>query len=341
MQTIKVLLLLAVCTVWGTAASRSVEPDAGTVLYPFLSIASDARSASLAGTAIGVPGQVFAIGTNPGSSAFLNRTQAGISFNPVLQDVMGAAIAAAHPMEGLGTVGIFVDYFSAGAFDSLLDKDGNSIPGSIHPYDIAGGISFARLIAPTLGVGGMVKGIYSVVNPGEGNTFARASSDAFALDLGGQYRSPRRVTYGIAIRNFGFVHSAYADAYRDAYLPVSAGAGISYQTRSEPQTLLAIDAEKTNGASLLIRGGAEIAVLKQYLRLRLGSSITARDIRMIIDHASGSDDGLALVRNNWEVMSIGLGAAAPMRSTLLEFDAALRLRIGALPGFNVSLAAGF
>ncbi len=321
-----------------------IHKNAGTRYFPFLKIGYDARSSAMCGTSVGMPNDIYGVLSNPGALGFIDKMQAMISYKPVLLDVRGGALGFAWPKGTQGTWAINFIYLSGGVFDNnLYDVSGNSIDGALHPYSIAGSVSWSKRILDYFAVGATLKGIYDRLSEGLDEDYQKRSADGFAADVGVQYRTrSSRLIYGLVVQNLGFIRSSYSDESEKNGLPLSISTGLSYVFRNFPAVRTAFDLEKAVDDYLQYKLGLELNVYKQSFILRGGYNFSQRDLDeflSMIRNGSFDDD---YQKTNWSLVSCGAGVKADANEVDITFDLAVNFRVDRLdPGFVFTCLLGF
>jgi len=204
------LLIASICISSGNIRDINGEYSIPTKHFPILKLLYDARSVSMGGVTIGMPNTNVGAISNPAALGYINSNQVMISYKPIIIDVKGGAVGYGQPMGTYGNWAFSIVYLSYGTFDNLLDENKKSIEGSLHPYSLEGGISWAKLIGNSFSAGFTFKGMYDMLSEGIEGEIDDFSADGFAIDMGVQYRTASsRLIYGLFIKNIGFVRSNF------------------------------------------------------------------------------------------------------------------------------------
>ena len=264
--TLSLYLILNVIPCHGKEDSR-----VGTTGFGFLKVAHSARPAGLGGAFVAVTGDVNSMGWNPASLVDIDRSLWTASYTNYLIDTQSGFAALSHPAWGKGTIGAGFYYMYFGSFTET-DENGEN-KGDFRAGDAAAQVSFAYPLFKSLSLGVGIKLIYS--------TIGDFSSDAYALDLGLNFRPPLDgLSLGISALNLGFVRSGYSESFEDS-LPAVLKLGFAHQLAHLPLMIAGeLDIPNDNAPYFLL--GGELTLLNSML-IRVSYDWMLRDI---------SDDGL-------------------------------------------------
>jgi len=323
-------------------SDNGIYTDVATRYFPFLKREYDARAIGMGGASTGMPNSIYGLLSNPAAIGYLNRSEAMISYVPVVLDVNGGTIAYAMPYKTFGVFAANILYLSYGTFEPL-DEVGNKIEGALHPFSIAGSLSWSKIILENLSAGVTVKGIYERLSEGIGEEIDKYSADGFAADIGIQYRTlSTRLIYGLLIRNIGFLRSGYSDDIDNEGLPVSVLAGFSYVFKNFPTIRTAFDLEKPVDDFLKYKIGLELNMYKQVLLLRGGFNFSQRDMEEFFSMIRNGSFDADYNKSDWSLFSLGLGLKTELRDFNVNFDAAVRFRVErTMPCLAFTLLLGF
>ena len=312
--------------------------------FPILKLQYDAKSVSMGGVKIGMPNNIFGAISNPAALGYMNSNQVMITYKPIILDVKGGAIGYGQPLGGnYGNWAISFLYISYGVFDNLLDENKNRIKGSLHPYSIEGGVSWAKLIGSSLSAGITLKGMYDMLSEGVDGEINDFSADGFAVDMGFQYRSESsRLIYGLLIQNIGFVRSNFEDEFRIKGLPLKLASGFSLIFRNFPRVRIAMDFEKPVDSYLQYHLGFDLNIYKQKIFFRSGFNCNHKDLEEFFALIKNGISQYSYKKSNWSLFSMGTGITSEVNDIVINIDIALNFRLNRLsPGFILSLIIGF
>lgn len=323
--------------------SININPDAGKTYFSFLRLGYDARSETMGGTRAGSPGNISGTVLNPAALGFVSNMQAMISYQSVILDVRAGALAFAKPLNSsFGVLAANIVYVSYGVLEPV-DENNEKIDGTIHPYDIAGTISWANVFFDNFAVGATFKGIYSKLSNGLNDEIVECSADGFALDIGAQYKKDdSNITYGILIKNLGFVRSGYDGENCKNDMPLSFSAGFHYIFKNFPSVGLAFDLEKPVDDYLRYKMGFDIDLYKKAVFLRFGANMNQGDIEQIfngMDKNSNDDD---IEKLSWNIFSAGMGVKSTIKDLEINVDGGFHYRANGIePLFIYNFIVGF
>jgi hypothetical protein len=335
----KRLLLIAILVTG--AWSSGIYDNAGTKFFPFLKREYDARAIAMAGVSVAMENRLYGVLSNPASLGYIDRMEAMISYTPVVLDINGLTIAFGMPYKNYGVFAANIVYMSYGSFEPR-DESGNSIEGSLHPYSIAGSVSWSRIMMENLSVGLTVKGIYERLSEGIEDEINQCSADGFGIDIGAQYRTKSsRLIYGLLIKNLGFIRSSYSEDTGKTGLPLSFAIGLSYIFRNFPTVKTAFDIEKAVDDYLHYKLGLELNVYRQIFFIRGGFNFSQSDAEEFFALIKNGSFNKEYQKSNWTLCSVGIGIQKETQDVDITLDAALRFRVDrAAPSFAFTLMFG-
>lgn len=290
-----------------------------TRVYEFLRNDASARAAAMGGTFITIAGDPVGMFTNPATLYTVDSTQASFTIFKHLLDINSGFAALGTEIEGIGRVGVGVNYNSYGSFERV-NKLGQSL-GEFGSSDIALSLGWATELGEGFSAGIAAKGIFSNIDD--------YTSSAVAIDGGLLFiDTTRRINAALSILNLGSQLSTFGDVRED--LPLDLKLGVSHTLKGLPlQIALNFHRLLDSTDNFLKRFesfsvGGEFTVSRP-IRLRFGyDHATRRDI------AFGESKGLA-------GMSAGFGVVV----TGYRFDYAFSslARLGSL--HHLSINASF
>lgn len=294
----------------------SQQSDPGTVMFDFLDINYDGRSAGLAGASVALPSESYGILSNPAALAFIEENQITLGTRSEGGGIYGAPILFVMPKADLGVFGAGIIGLLSGAV-SGRDENNNPVADSRADY-YAGHVSYARMINANSSAGLTLKGLYNYL----GNSQEHYSADGFALDGGVQYRFlDSRLIYGLVVRNLGFVRSGYTPDIAYA-MPTAVGIGVSYVPRDLKTIRLVLDMEKQKAQFLNVMPGLELELARNQMLLRVGYGFTSRDMEAMIKSLQGKEE-LNYYKSNRYTLCLGTGFITRMFERKVNLDAAV------------------
>ncbi len=192
--------------------------NAQTTTYSFLQNDVSARSAAMAGSFVSMRNDINAIFYNPAGLSSVTRTQASFGFFKNLLDINSGYLSYAQELNGVGTVGLGINYVNYGTFDET-DELANKT-GTFGAGDLAVSVGFGSQIDENLSYGVAGKFIFSSI--------ADARSSAIAADLGVMYFFPgaNPLSFGLSLVNFGTQLDPYLNTRENLPLELKAGATV-------------------------------------------------------------------------------------------------------------------
>lgn len=317
--------------------------NAGSKYFPFLKLNYDARAEAMGGASIGMPNGLYSVFSNPAELSQLNKMGLMVSYQPIILDIRSGALAYVNPNGFYGVWAANLMYISYGTFETIYDENKNIIPGSIDPYSFEGGISWSKLILPSLSIGITGKWIFDRLCEKIDNYLDEASANGMAIDFGLQYRlQSSKLIYGLVLKNIGFVRSNYWDETDENGLPFTLCTGFSYVFRNFPRVRIAVDLEKAIDDFLQYQTGLELSVYRQNIFLRAGYDFSHNDLKNFIRMVKNSATDDTYQKANWSLLSMGTGIKTKVENIDFNLDLALKLRVDLLrPNFIVSLMTNF
>lgn len=223
--------------------------EKGEASAAFLKLTGGSRAAGMADCYIGLSDDVSACYFNPAGLSQLNSNQGLFMFLRPMGNVESllmsfGSIAIPQPY---GVLGLAFTYYGYGEIDRHTNDDGNP-DGKWSAYDFALSTSFARNIREDLSLGTSIKVINGKIDD--------ESAIAFALDLGGLYKTPKQgLNLGCAIKNIGPKMIYDKEGFP---LPLSLKVGVSYRLPKHLLPLLVLsDLTIPNDNSLYLGIGCE------------------------------------------------------------------------------------
>jgi hypothetical protein len=257
-------------------------PAVSQSTFHFLRNDIHARVAGMAGAFLAMQDDPNLLFINPAGLSTLATPRVSIGYLDYLLDINAGSIAYATSWEGLGPVGLGVQFYHYGSFDhtdALLNTS-----GTFSAVDLALSAGLSHDLAPDLAVGVAITFIHSSV--------AEFRSSALAFNAGVLYRIPEeRLAFAASVLHAGAQLSTF-NGVREA-LPLDVRIGITKRPEHLPVDLnLSFHRLQEEAASLGDRlqrfsAGAEFD-LSSSLRLRLGyNNQLRRELRL------GTSAGLA------------------------------------------------
>jgi hypothetical protein len=220
-------------------ATQVFAQGEATVL--FMLINAGARQGGMGEAGVADPSDATAVYWNPAGLAFENNTfgkpaqgEATLmhvnwlpSFN--LSDLYYDFAAAKYTLEGIGTVGLGIQFMNYGD-NNQTDVNGNFI-GTFSSNEFAFTGSYGVKVKENLGVGVNLKFIYSRLSPVKVDTEqGKGVGSTFAVDIGTLYHPgfAKKLSIGANLANFGpkitYIDKAQADP-----IPTNLRLGIAYR----------------------------------------------------------------------------------------------------------------
>jgi hypothetical protein len=254
--------------------------DTGT--YAFLRNDVSARAAALNGSFVSMTADPNVLFYNPASLVTISAPKVSLGYFKNLLDVNSGSLVFAQNVQGIGNVGVGIDYVDYGTF-TRTDQSENNL-GSFGATELALVAGYGMALDEQSSVGGNIKYIHSSI--------AEYSSSAVAVDLGFLYQIPsQNITIGGSILNLGRQLSEYGSTRES--LPLDVVIGITKRPEHLP-VLLNLNFHKLNEPrnNLFDRlssftFGAEF-LMSESVRLRFGyNNEQHRDLKL------GTTAGLA------------------------------------------------
>ena len=252
----------------------------------FLSIAGDARAASLANAITSVEGNSSSLFYNPASvsrqTSMFDFTFANTSWIADIKYINSALTFV--PSDGLyGVFGVSVVSVDYGDFyKTIIGPDGGSMDiGTYSPTALAIGVSYAKALSDKFSVGGDVRYVYQ--NYGDGHVVGgdyenmetqKIDIDVFAFDFGVIYKTGfKSLDLGMSIRNLSSQIKYVDESFQ---LPLSFKLGLSMNlldlfeiAPTSHSLLFSVDAEHPRDNKETLSLGAEYTFMN-ILSLRAG-----------------------------------------------------------------------
>jgi hypothetical protein len=196
----------------------------------FLMIAPGARASGMGESFVAVADDATASYWNPAGLAQQRGTEVALMhskwFPEFTTDMYYDFACVSHHLEGVGTVGGHIIYFSYGDLPYTSER-GPTILDLYHSYEVAISGSFGAEVARDISVGVNLKAIYSDLGPGQNVERGDGKAVSYATDLGLLYRSPFPILqFGAMVQNIG-PDMMYVDANQSSPLPRNFKAGAS------------------------------------------------------------------------------------------------------------------
>ena len=291
--------------------------DTGT--YAFLRNDVSARAAALNGSFVSMTDDANVLFYNPASLVTISSPRVSLSYFKNLLDVNTGSLVFAQDVQGIGNIGVGIDYVDYGTF-TRTDLSQNDL-GSFSASELALVAGYGMMLDEQSSIGGNIKFIHSSI--------AEYSSTALAVDLGYLYQIPsENITIGGSVLNLGRQLTEYASTRE--LLPLDIVVGITKRPEHLP-VLLNLNFHKLNEqrAHALDRFssftfGAEF-LMSESVRLRFGySNEEHKDLTL------GTTAGLA---------GFSLGAGFILNEYLIDYAFNSYGKIGGL--HRISLGMSF
>ena len=159
-----------------------------------------------------------------------------------LDDLYYDNLAYVQHLEGWGTLGASITYFTAGEVPRTAGTP--EVLGYFRSYEVNLALSYGNRLSEKLSAGLTAKLIYSHLSDvGAGQERGSGAGSAFALDAGLLYNLPLRgLTMGVALTNLG-PGLSYSDVPQSDPLPRNLGVGLAYRIVDTPFNRLTFIAE--------------------------------------------------------------------------------------------------
>jgi len=211
---------------------HGVAQDTGT--FAFLRTDVSARAAALNGSFVSMTSDPNVLFYNPASLVTISSPKISLGYFKNLLDVNSGSLAFAQDVQGIGNIGIGIDYVDYGSFERTDQSDNDF--GTFSANELALVAGYAMMLDDQSSVGGNVKFIHSSI--------AEFTSTALAVDVGFLYQIPsQNITIGASILNIGRQLAEYGST-REA-LPLDIVIGITKRPEHLP-VLLNLDFHKLN-----------------------------------------------------------------------------------------------
>ena len=283
MRKVFVLSSIILAGVFQAAAALAIS-QSGVL---FLMIAPGARASGMGESFVAVADDATASYWNPAGLAQQRGTEVSLMhskwFPEFTTDMYYDFACWSHHLEGVGTIGGHIIYFSYGDLP-YTSEFGPEILSLYHSYEVAVSGSFGADVARDLLAGVNLKAIYSDLGPGQNVERGDGKALSYAADIGLLYHGPvSRVTLGAMIQNIG-PDMMYVDAEQSSPLPRNLKTGASLQLWESPYNSLLVTGDfnlsLVNG-EWWINGGSEywyadlLALRAGYLYDKYGEVNTA------------------------------------------------------------------
>ncbi len=263
-----------------TVVSQCPAQDLGT--YAFLRNDVSARAAALNGSFVSMTADPNLLFYNPASLTTISAPKISLGYFKNLLDVNSGSLAFAQNLEGVGNIGVGLDYVNYGSFTET-DQSFNEL-GTFGASEFALVAGYGLTLDEASSVGANIKFIHSSI--------ADFTSSALAVDLGFLYQIPsENITLGASLTNLGRQVREYGSTRES--LPLDFTIGITKRPEHLPVMLnlnfhqLNLQQDKFFDRFTSFTFGAEF-LLSESLRLRVGyNNDQHKDLKM------GTTAGLA------------------------------------------------
>jgi len=253
----------------------------------FLMIAPGARASGMGESFVAVADDATASYWNPAGLAQQRGTEVALMhskwFPEFTTDMYYDFACFAHHLEGVGTVGGHIIYFSYGDLP-YTSEFGPEILGLYHSYEVAISGSFGADVSRDFLAGVNLKAIYSDLGPGQNVERGDGKAMSYAADVGLLYHGPiPKLNLGAMIQNIG-PDMMYVDAEQSSPLPRNLKAGAALQLWESLYNNLVVTGDFNLGlvnGEWWINGGSEywyadlLALRAGYLYDKFGEVSTA------------------------------------------------------------------
>jgi hypothetical protein len=210
------------------AAEVSAVSQSGVL---FLMIAPGARASGMGEAFVAVADDATASYWNPAGLALQSGTEVAFMhtkwFPEFTTDMYYDFACWSHHLEGVGTVGGHILYFSYGELP-YTSEFGPEILDLYHSYEVAVCGSFGAPVAEDVNAGVNLKAIYSDLGPGQNVERGDGKAMSYAADVGLLYQGPiPHLNLAAVIQNIG-PDMMYIDAGQSSPLPRNLKTGASY-----------------------------------------------------------------------------------------------------------------
>ena len=289
--------------------------DTGT--YAFLRNDVSARAAALNGSFVSMTADPNVLFYNPASLATITSPKVSLGYFKNLLDVNSGSLVYAQELQGVGNLGVGIEYVDYGSFDRTDVSEDNL--GTFSANELALVAGYGMMVDDESSIGANIKLIHSSI--------AEYTSTGLAVDLGYLYQIPsENITIGGSILNLGRQLSEYGTTRED--LPLDVVIGITKRPEHLP-VLLNLNFHKLNEqrSRALDRltsftFGAEF-LMSESVRLRLGyNNEQHKDLKL------GTTAGLA---------GVSLGAGFIFNEYLIDYAFNSYGKIGGLHRISLGM----
>lgn len=223
---------LFAATVLALLLQQCFAQDTGT--YAFLRNDVSARAAALNGSFVSMTADANVLFYNPASLVTISSPKVSLGYFKNLLDVNSGSLAFAQDVQGIGNIGVGINYIDYGTF-TRTDQSQNDL-GSFSASELALVAGYAMMLDEQSSIGGNIKFIHSSI--------AEYSSTALAVDLGYLYQMPsENITIGGSVLNLGRQLTEYGSTRE--LLPLDIVVGITKRPEHLP-VLLNLNFHKLN-----------------------------------------------------------------------------------------------
>ena len=308
---------IVAATVLTLLLQQCFAQDTGT--YAFLRNDVSARAAALNGSFVSMTADPNVLFYNPACLATISTPKVSLGYFKNLLDVNSGSLVFAQDVQGIGNIGVGIDYVDYGTF-TRTDQSQNDL-GSFGASELALVAGYALKLDDQSSVGGNIKYIHSSI--------AEYTSTALAVDLGYLYQIPsENITIGGSVLNLGSQLTEYGSTRES--LPLDVVIGITKRPEHLP-VLLNLNFHKLNEQRTHVLDrltyftfGAEF-LMSESVRLRFGyNNEQHKDLRL------GTTAGLA---------GFSLGAGFILNEYVIDYAFNSYGKIGGL--HRISLGMNF
>jgi hypothetical protein len=249
MKKLSLIVLFAfVCKISAQNNERVI-----TTAVPFITIAADARAASMGDMGVATSTDVFSQQWNPAKFAFAERKMGiGVSYTPYLQglitDISLLNGSFFTKIDDQSAFALSLRYFTLGEIE--LRQFAGDEGQTVKPNELAFDGSYSLKLSPTFSMS--VGGRYIRSNlrlPSDGNVDSQAAS-SFAFDISGFYRSREKAYNSFDGRwraGFNFANLGgkiqYDEGGQENFLPANLKAGVGFDFILDQDNVIGVTTE--------------------------------------------------------------------------------------------------
>lgn len=192
----RILNIILVLMLLGTAVSAQEVTKVGTTAAKFLSIPVGARSVALAGAFTSMADDASALYWNPGGIAQLESQELFFMHSEWLADINFDYLGAVYNAGNMGNFGVSVTAMTMGDIEITTEDEQDGTGQFFTASSFSFNLSYGRRITEKFMIGGTAKYILE--------TIWNSSASGIAFDIGTLFETPfYGVRFGTSISNFG------------------------------------------------------------------------------------------------------------------------------------------